>query len=191
MAGSVLDSYARPLDDPVLKEVLAQHDQVSDKLKCPGFQRGDIIEAILDYVSPGAGAANKSKALVHHGQSGAGKTWLMSAAVQAVKQRLGEGGLVIYRLLGTTGASSSALDLICSVVGQSDVLLGNSSRTLKSWKEASELFVSANFLENAQQPVVLFLDSIDQLTTSNASLVNPGDGRRHGHRGNACTHRSD
>eukprot|EP00961_Rhodomonas_salina_P078616 1057353-Rhodomonas_salina.1 len=141
----------------------------------------------------GVGAASAGRSLVVvHGTSGCGKTTLMSRcaldAIAHVHRQDGEPGkgVVIVRLLGTTPLSSRSRDVMVSVLSQVRAVYndvdggadagaagGGDARRVKSAAEIDAMDVAAleRYFQDAvttlpwgENPLWLFLDSIDQLS---------------------------
>eukprot|EP01041_Mallomonas_annulata_P007076 gene7076-14390_t len=158
VCSQLLTTYKKPFNDPLLAEILHHRNLVRSKLACAGFARSGTLGAIKNYVT----GESTGKVFVLHGKSGAGKSWLMSQAISAAREYLTPDSIVIYRLLGTSKDSSDVLSLIRSISHQT----GRGGEVPVDSKEALTWFAQGNFLppQKNNEKVVLFLDSIDQLS---------------------------
>ena len=90
------------------------------------------------------------------------------------------GALVVYRLLGTTRDSADALSVIRSIGEQVALFYGRDPEVSvpgTDWQKASKWFaegVEAFAGASAEAPLVIVLDSIDQLSLNNRALDNLG-----------------
>eukprot|EP01038_Epipyxis_sp_PR26KG_P004550 gene4550-6422_t len=211
ICSTIIANYTDPLDDDLLCEVFNHHDQLTDKLHYSGFIRDEVLDRIKQYVSEEQldkkTPFDISKALVLHGVSGVGKSWIMCQAINIIREnypideelfrmkgstksndhsskRLSKNNLalaeenviIIYRLLGTSRDSSDAYSLIRSIASQCDILFDRhtSHKHLQDWESAAKFFSSCEIFEMLKENVriILFLDSIDQLSSEYAALDN-------------------
>ena len=165
-------NYRAPITNPLVAELVNQYKLVKTKVKTKGFARQEIIDRLL--------VGDGEPVTVLHGQSGAGKSWLMCKTIDALKKQLPLGAVVAYRLLGTTRDSTDAFSLIRSIGQQVALCYGRDPETSvpsTDWEKTSEWFakgVDAFAGANADAPLVIVLDSIDQLSLSNRALDDLG-----------------
>jgi len=131
-----------------------------------------VVDAVQAYLKGGALGIEyeaSGKACVVHGQSGAGKTYLMSQVVlEHIKEQAGA-GCVVVRFLGTSPASSSVQMLLASVCEQLRRCFGKEEQVPSDFKELKAYFENALAKwPSKERPLSLFLDSVDQLDDSNA-----------------------
>ena len=143
--------------------------------KCTSFRgRQDVLEKIHAFL----GDFKMLKPLVIFGSSGSGKTSIMAMVAKFVKEWLGNQAVSIFRFLGTSPDSSSIRSTIASMCLQmSEVYKVGAPDThvLEDFTRLVRYFhgTLADLTVNAVQPLVLILDSVDQLSTSdNAYLMN-------------------
>eukprot|EP01032_Pedospumella_encystans_P011495 gene11495-13362_t len=143
--------------------------------KCLAFQgREGLVMSALEMVQR---APQTEDAADHHlrgismcviGVSGAGKTSLMAKMADCVflsHQSTASPVPVIVRFCGTSAGSRNARSLICSISEQLELLMGLE-------QNAGKLFESNSYAEQVsyfqqlvhEHPVVLFIDSLDQLS---------------------------
>jgi WD40 repeat protein len=184
VCADALARYRLPLkDSSLLKEVLLQRQSVLSQLECVGFDRSAVLVNIMQYCSsvdsePRIGSL---RPLIIHGSSGAGKTWIMSRAIRDLRESAPSGTVVIYRLLGTSPQSCDVWQIIKSISEQLLQCYGLTSfakdpRIPSSingvplgWKDCAQWFASGTAfnipaIKDGSKPLVLFLDSLDQLS---------------------------
>jgi hypothetical protein len=128
----------------------------------------NMAKAYLTTSSGEDGNASDSNALVIHGRSGAGKTYLLSNIMGATLSRGGT-GVVVMRFLGTTPLSSNVLALLTSVCQQLRRVYGKEEEIPSDFKELRTYFHRAvTEWATEEKPLTLFIDSVDQLDDSNA-----------------------
>jgi NACHT domain- and WD repeat-containing protein len=112
------------------------------------------------------------------GASGTGKSSVMA---QVVKQNENKGSTLVYRFIGTTSGSSNIMSLLQSVCGEIARAYGVDAKTLaregdeKAWYDMNglaDVLRKCLALATEQKPILLFLDSLDQLSdTDNAKAL--------------------
>ncbi|KAJ1468055.1 hypothetical protein T484DRAFT_1856676, partial [Baffinella frigidus] len=161
-----------------LRALAVQPDQVVDEARhhlqfavvrkgkfCPTSTTVKVVGAVQGYLSrDGSG-----QAFVVSGRSGAGKTYLMSQLlVEHIQEKAGK-GCVVIRFLGTSPASSAVQPLLSSVCEQLRRCYGKDKQVPSDFKELKAYFLEALAeLPSEEQPLSLFIDSVDQLDDSNA-----------------------
>jgi len=157
--------------DPLLEEVL-QHLTYCQKLASTFRGREDLLAQVGQYVDAGSAPENASAGalprhpLVIFGESGCGKTSFMAKAVAEAKVTR-PAATVILRFLGTTTDSSSIFSVLGGVTRQiiraygQDALL---AQIPTDFQELTNFFQERLALATAEHPLVIFLDSLDQLS---------------------------
>ncbi|XP_052281860.1 NACHT domain- and WD repeat-containing protein 1-like [Dreissena polymorpha] len=149
------------LHDKLTEECL-QHIRLCQS-KCAEFHgRTETLERIESYLLDTSTAAP----LVVHGISGTGKTSILAMAAKLCKTWLAKTPKLVLRFLGTTVASSSVLPLLQSLVHQLSMLDNQSLQaglTVDLLKDQLNLLLKQGM---AECPLVVILDSLDQLDTS-------------------------
>ncbi|OWF56817.1 NACHT and WD repeat domain-containing protein 1 [Mizuhopecten yessoensis] len=158
---SVTDS-----SDPVEAECL-QHVRFCQQ-KCKNFHGREVtLEEIKAYLT------NDSKSpLVVHGQSGCGKTSILAkvaALVPSSYEQTPCKPAVITRFIGTTPDSSNIISLLTSIIRQIYALLNTQTDIPEDIKLLVKAFKSALHLVKPTRPLVIILDSLDQLDPANNS----------------------
>ncbi len=130
--------------------------------------REEILGKIQSYLTNPA----DKRPLAIIGDSGSGKSSVMAKAVEAAESENSHAALVC-RFIGTTSASSTIAALLQSISGQVARAFGasleafageGSEKSLYDINKLSEIFKKCLALGNAQQPVIVFLDALDQLS---------------------------
>ena len=108
-----------------------------------------------------------------HRESGCGKTSLLAkaAATLSAKERLtGSGTRILLRFLGTSASSYHVADLLASLCEQLAAVYPDKAADGKMPEDKSvaklseELFSKRVAWASKEEPLVLFLDSLDQLS---------------------------
>ena len=158
---AILASYSSKFHvqtEPVVSEVL-QHRTTAIS-KCSQFVGREVpLSKIANYLQQVA-----SSPLAVCGESGTGKTALMAMAAKRSKEAHPR-ATVILRFLGTTGSSGSARSLLYSVCEQINFMYNRAKMTIpRSYKELISYFTQCLSLATADKPLILFLDSLDQMS---------------------------
>ncbi len=146
--------------DPLDKEVRA-HAAFGQERAQHFVGRTAILEAIRNYV-----AGTDNHPLVVYGPSGSGKTALMAEAI-ARCQSHGPKGAVVYRFIGATPSSSDGRTLLQDLCRQVTRLYGADGVDIPAeFQQLVQEFPKRLALATAEQPLLLFLDALDQLSES-------------------------
>ena len=183
LVGSVLDTAhvlrKSPEPHPLCVEVGA-HWALARERAARHVGRADVLAVLRDFLLPaGCDDAAPPSVLVLVAESGAGKTSCLASAVAAASEALPAGGALIVRLLGTTAGSRDSDELLRSVAAQLEALVndGNDGEGFTAPASGSELVdhVRALLASSAGRasPLLLVLDSLDQLDAQSASGGNP------------------
>ncbi|OWF44316.1 NACHT domain- and WD repeat-containing protein 1-like [Mizuhopecten yessoensis] len=152
---------AKELTDPLMLEC-CQHIRFCQQ-KCENFcGRQASLEKIKTYIK-----STTTKPLIIHGASGCGKTSLMAMTARNVRSWMPDTQpAVVIRFIGTTLDSSNISGLLLSVICQIKAIYNQESRNPESLQElAKELDYVLSFAKSAQ-PLVVLLDSLDQIDIS-------------------------
>lgn len=130
------------------------------------YGREDLVKKTLTYAHRKKGGGNP---LVVFGDSGAGKTSLLAKAAMASKTILSKNSaepILIVRFCGTSPGSSSAPDLVQSILEQmSEVLeIGDLPQRSAGFKSLYTSWHNALKQANCHRPLLIVIDSIDQLS---------------------------
>nr|XP_002732217.1 PREDICTED: leucine-rich repeat and WD repeat-containing protein KIAA1239-like [Saccoglossus kowalevskii] len=109
--------------------------------------------------------------LVIYGESGVGKTALVSKVVRDVQNRyLGSDLAIIYRFCGTSADSSSGRGLMLSLCRQIARIYGANEESIpQTYSELIEEFIKLLNKANADVPLFILIDSLDQLSDENSA----------------------
>ncbi len=160
--------------DEIMHEVRF-HEEFKNHLTRHFKGRTEILDKIDDYL----GNKSEKRPMAMIGASGSGKSSVMAEAIKQFSARNeGNETLIVYRFLGTTSPSSTAISLLQSVSGQ---IAGKFNKSLEELagegrKESlhdlytmSEIFRKCLELATTANPIIVFLDALDQLSdTDNA-----------------------
>ncbi|XP_069110617.1 NACHT and WD repeat domain-containing protein 2-like isoform X2 [Argopecten irradians] len=168
ISASIKEREASPNTDPLYAECL-QHIRFSQQ-KCANFHgRETTLGKIKTYLT-----TQNQKPLVIHGMSGCGKTSIMAMAAKLVPSWMNNTEpVVIIRFLGTTPDSSNINGLLMSIIQQINIIYGyqiDVPEIVDSGKDLTDLIKELQFaLRHARpsRPIVLMLDSLDQLDPTN------------------------
>ncbi|XP_060067084.1 NACHT and WD repeat domain-containing protein 2-like [Ylistrum balloti] len=165
---SIQEREASSNSDPLFTESL-QHIRFCQQ-KCANFHgRETTLEKIKTYLT-----TPNQKPLVIHGMSGCGKTSIIAMAAKLVPSWMtNTEPVVVIRFLGTTPDSSNINSLLMSIIQQINIIYGyhiDVPEIIDSGKDLTDLIKELQFaLRHAKpsRPLVLMLDSLDQLDPTN------------------------
>ena len=161
LTNNVLKNYEEKLhvaEDAVLDDIL-QHREMAREKSNLFVGREDLIARVLDYVS-----GDSKTVFTIHGQSGCGKTALVAVCAVKARETL-PNGVSILRFLGTTGATGSARNMLHNICQQITRAYGkDASEVPNSYKELIEHFKVCLGYATPAKPLIVFLDSLDQLS---------------------------
>jgi WD40 repeat protein len=124
--------------------------------------RKELLARIEQYLR-----GNEPYPLFLHGPSGSGKTALMARAFLNARQDWGSSALMFARLVGATPRSTSLHALLGDLLGQLDAFLGNEGAEVPGDINGRvTAFAERLSGATAERPVVIFLDALDQLESS-------------------------
>jgi NACHT domain- and WD repeat-containing protein len=127
--------------------------------------RADIIARITDYL---AGA--EPQPLVVHGAPGSGKSALLASTAEQARAARATRGVFVARFIGATPDSSDVRSLLFSVCREISRAYGADEGELPTdYRGLAQGFPKCLALATADQPLVVILDALDQLSdTDNA-----------------------
>ncbi|KAL4232336.1 hypothetical protein ACF0H5_009907 [Mactra antiquata] len=161
MIGMIDKSVAekKKKENPLIDECL-QHIRFA-QTKCEGFAgQKDTLDKIKGYLTSTA----KGKPLILYGSSGTGKTSIMAMAAKLAKTWMPKRPVVILRFLGTSPDSSNLMSLLYSISSQIKRAFRLPPKNRVQDIKAQILDFKASLAKGrATVPVVLILDSLDQL----------------------------
>ncbi|XP_050388645.1 NACHT and WD repeat domain-containing protein 2 [Patella vulgata] len=164
---NAMAKHEKLASDPVYSEPL-QHLHSCQQF-CKVFQgREEVVEKIKDYI---LGKNASHQPFVLYGESGCGKTSLMAKGASQVrtwfKTTRNIEPVVILRFLGTTPRSSSIIPLLTSLCKQlSTVYLQDLDEIPSDLAPLTQHFKKLLSFVTEDKPLVIFLDSLDQLSGS-------------------------
>ncbi|MGA2435980.1 MAG: AAA family ATPase, partial [Bryobacteraceae bacterium] len=144
-------------DRPALDLEMEAHDRFAEE-RCRIFiGRQAVLDAIADYIR-----GPERRPLVLHGESGSGKSAVMAKASQQCKGP----GRVIRRFIGASPESASGHALLTSLCRQ--IAPGE---TPVDYAQLENAFQERLKAATADQPLVLFIDALDQLLGSDPARL--------------------
>ncbi|KAK3802261.1 hypothetical protein RRG08_004547, partial [Elysia crispata] len=166
LVDNAMAKHERLASDPIYLEPL-QHLHACNRY-CKAFQgREDVVDKIKEYV-----LGDNHLPLVLHGQSGCGKTSLMAKAASQVVTSWFSGRPVVMalRFLGTTPGSSTIIPLLTSYCQHLSVMYNQPLEDIPDeLAPLTQYFKKLINLASEEQPLVLFFDSLDQLSGSDGA----------------------
>jgi len=144
--------------DALEKEMNEQEDFREDR--CRFFAgREDSLAAIAKYIERG-----HEKPLVVHGPGGSGKSALVGKAVEQAKAAHPK-AKVAFRFIGATPSSSDGRALLEGINREIVRAYGEDESTVTStWADVTQEFEERLALGTAEKPLVIFIDSLDQVS---------------------------
>jgi WD40 repeat protein len=134
---------------PTQNETTA-HDEFARERTRHFFGRKDVLAQIERYLRSGV-----AKPLVVHGPSGCGKSAILAKA--------SEGLDAVRRFVGATADSSSGIALLQSLCVEIGQRYGKGAAAPGTFKDVSAMFLERLRLATVEDPLVLFVDALDQL----------------------------
>jgi WD40 repeat protein len=129
----------------------ASHDRFAEHLGKNFQGRGAVLDAIEQYLK-----GDDRRPLVVHGPSGSGKSAIMAVASSKRKN-------AIRRFIGATPESSSGVALLQNLCREMGDSFGQAADLSLTFNELSAMFSRRLRLATAEQPLILFIDALDQL----------------------------
>ena len=170
----------RPELDPLTSEIVS-HVTFCTRKSTSFYGRHELVQAAMNYYKGNEGRLNSARyksgnktetVFVIHGVSGSGKTSLMAKVAGLVRQMFQEkkySPVMVTRFCGTSGASSSARNLLHSMCEQiSRAYSKPETQDLKPlptrFQELITHFASLLAKASSDKPLVIHIDSLDQLS---------------------------
>lgn len=152
-------AHIRP-DNMLDNEGLAHHRFAEERLRF-FVGRTEMLAKIAEYLSA---SGRRSLAIV--GSGGTGKSALMARAIQQTRESCPKAEIV-YRFIGATPGSSDGRSLLDSLCREISRRYGkNDADVPTDYRELVPELGKRMQLASADRPLILFLDSLDQLSPS-------------------------
>ena len=136
----------------------ASHDRFADDRAKHFKGREAVLDAIERYLH-----GDDKRPLVVYGPSGSGKSAIMAVASM--------GKNAIRRFIGATPDSSSGITLLRSLCRELGERFGQTGDLPATFNELSSMFSDRLRLATAEQPVILFIDALDQLSAQDPAAT--------------------
>eukprot|EP00050_Salpingoeca_kvevrii_P017171 m.62581 g.62581 ORF g.62581 m.62581 type:complete len:1460 (-) comp7407_c0_seq2:100-4479(-) len=151
-------------DDSLYVEIAHHHSLCRER--CASFHgRHDVLQSIADYLAMDA-SSGLPALLAVHGISGCGKTSVMAKAALNFND-MAPNAVTVLRFLGTStysGNSNVLLQSICEQIARAYGLEGRDEYSIPAdYPDRVEKFPEFLAVASSSKPLVLFLDSLDQL----------------------------
>ena len=162
------------IDKDEINHEVRLHSEFKTRLTNHFEGRKDILATIQAYLDNDT----EKKVMSLMGESGTGKSSVMA---QAVMLNENKGAALVYRFIGATSGSSNIMSLLQSVCGEIARAFDIEAKSLaregdeKAWYDINglaDILRKCLALATAERPILLFLDSLDQLSdTDNAKAL--------------------
>ena len=170
----ISEQLALVVDKDEINHEVKLHGEFKTRLTEHFEGRVDILKTIQDYLDNGS----EKRVMSLIGASGTGKSSVMA---QTVKLNENKVAVCVFRFIGTTSGSSNIMSMLQSVCGEMARAFGFDAKTLaregdeKAWYDMNglaDVLRKCLALATEQKPILLFLDSLDQLSdTDNAKAL--------------------
>ena len=160
-APAALQAAAHLKTDPLLDGEGLAHQRFAEERLRFFVGRSDILGKLAAYLT-----ASGRRSLAVVGAGGTGKSALMAKAIQQT-QALHPAAQIIYRFIGATPGSSDGRSLLDSLCHELSRRYGADPATIPTdYRDLAPELGKRMALATAQRPLILFLDSLDQLSAS-------------------------
>jgi hypothetical protein len=168
LKGIIEEQFKEAISPDEIEHEKKLHFEFREKLTEYFCGREEILAGISHYLDN----PSEKRTLVMIGTSGSGKSSVMARAVEAAEDEK-QNGVVVYRFIGTTSASSNIVSLLQSISGQVAREFGTTleavagegrEKSLYDINGITEIFKKCLALGNTGKPVIVFLDALDQLS---------------------------
>jgi WD40 repeat protein len=138
-----------------LEEEIMQHEAFRYDRSQHFIGREDVLQAVAAHLQK-----QTDHALVIHGPSGVGKTSIMAQVIQQYPQAL-------YRFIGATPDSTTIQSLLTSLCQEIAARTGIQDEIPSDYNKLVEAFPQFLGSASPEQPLLIILDALDQLSTFN------------------------
>lgn len=156
-----IDDYVNR--DPHKREI-SIHLSFAEERGLNYVRRREVEASVIEYLT-----SNDRKTLVLHGDSGSGKTALMSRVQRMIDEQFSD-QLRIVRFIGATGSSASLRSLVGSIHAQIAESLGTQDASVSMEGDPEASLRAGLALATKNNPLILLIDGIDQLIDSDRAL---------------------
>ncbi|XP_078617849.1 telomerase protein component 1-like [Branchiostoma floridae x Branchiostoma japonicum] len=149
-------------ENPLYDELVHHAEMCRQRLQT-FVGREDYLSKMLEYLAK----ASPGTPMIVHGMGGSGKTSLLSKAFSLSLEKndgMGVGRPThVIRFTGTSPASSNAKKLLQSICSQLSLCYNSRKPLPHDYRGLSARFLELLYKATEQKPLVLFIDSLDQL----------------------------
>jgi len=158
LASTLVEEMLIQTDD-ALKDEGAAHRAFAEERLAYFVGRTEILGKIADYMN-----SSERRSLAVFGKGGTGKSALVAKALQQA-QAAHEGSEIVYRFIGATPGSSDGRSLLASLCREISRRYGASESDIPlDYQDLLPEFGKRMALAIAERPLIMFLDSLDQLS---------------------------
>ncbi|KAK6192030.1 hypothetical protein SNE40_003581 [Patella caerulea] len=159
MIQRAIENKQKSLISSELYQEVVQH-AVFCQEKCQAFHgRQNTLSAIRNYLT-----SDSQEPCIVYGTSGCGKTSVVAMAANNCRVWLGNKCITLLRFIGTTPKSSAIGSLLLTLTNQINMIYGGTSaKSYTNLRDITDDFLKSLGLASKQNPLIIFMDSLDQL----------------------------
>jgi len=146
---------------PYLEKEIEDHDQFAEERARVFVGRSDVLNRIGAYIE-----GNAPHSLGVFGEGGSGKSALAAYALEQARQKYQDRAVIIARFIGATLNSSDGRSLLEDLCREISNHYGVQDELPTAFEELVEELPKRMALATPEKPLVIFLDSLDQLTSA-------------------------
>lgn len=152
---------------PYLEKEIEDHERFGKERASVFIGRSSILESISGYISRGS-----THPMCIYGEGGSGKSALLAFALKQTREENNR-AVIVSRFIGATPNSSLVRSLLEDLCRQISLAYGADEDIPTTYEDLIQEFPTRLALASADKPLILFLDSLDQLSTAyNAKNLN-------------------
>ena len=148
-------------EKPYLEKEIEDHDQFAEERARVFVGRADVLNRIGTYVDE-----TVPRSLGIFGEGGSGKSALAAYALNVARSKYSNRAVIVSRFIGATISSSDGRSLLEDLCRQIALSYGQEADLPTAYEELVEEFPKIMALATADKPLIIFLDSLDQLTSA-------------------------
>ncbi len=157
----ISSEIAKIQDKPYLEKEIEDHERFGKERAEIFVGRSDFLNRISKYI-----AGYSPHLLGIYGEGGSGKSALAAFALKEAHKDYRHRAIVVSRFIGATLNSSDGRSLLEDLCRQISLNYGQEADPPTTFEELVEEFPKRLALASAEKPLIIFLDSLDQLTSA-------------------------